>query len=165
MILRAETAFWAWPYCNERTCVLAKEDELLGLNVVKQEESQSTEKTLQMPWAGFVEATLFLRSETSLSMEQMKLELGIAGYCWARKPLYLTYYAGRKRSLPVHRHAVRILEWLVGLGSPDSGLVRCCLERNKMKEGKKSSMQFFFQWHSCFCAETKKATREQEAMS
>lgn len=45
------------------------EDELLELSVMKQEESQSSEKTLQMPWAAFVEATSFLRSKTSLSVE------------------------------------------------------------------------------------------------
>lgn len=45
------------------------------------------EKTLPRPWAGFVEATSFLRNETSLSTEQLKLELGIGASCWARKPL------------------------------------------------------------------------------
>lgn len=45
------------------------ENELLELNVMTQEDSQSSEKTLQMPWAGFVEATSFLRSKTSLFVE------------------------------------------------------------------------------------------------
>ena len=36
------------------------EDELLELNVMTSEDSQSSEKTLQMPWAGFVEGYFIL---------------------------------------------------------------------------------------------------------
>ena len=65
------------------------------------------------------------------------------------------------------QHAIRILEWLVCVGSCRQWsclyLCRCCLERNKVKEGKKISMLFFFPWHSCLCAETEKATKEQVA--
>lgn len=64
------------------------------------------------------------------------------------------------------QHAIRISEWLVGLGSCRQWacvyLCRCCLERSKVKE--KISMLFFFQWHSCLCVETKKATKEQVAV-
>lgn len=141
--LEAEAVLWAWPCWNERECVLAKQDQLLELRDEKR-GIWVLEKTLQRPWAGCVEATLCWRSETSLSMEQMKPELGTGAYCWARMPLLretgLAMVRQKGKSLPVP--SPMVLELFSGLALLWTVGSWVSWKGPKWKKGRKSQCSF-----------------------